>query len=99
MTADQRNKLVTKATEARVRLDEAEMAADLRDRNSTKDAVKVVQIARALDTTTKSDHTIRADMETASGHTNIEIKKNNNTVIIVVAVVIGAIFLMLFSRR
>ncbi len=99
MTADQRTRLVAKATEARVRLDEAEMAADQRDRNSTRDSIKVVQMARALDQMTKSDHTIKATMETASGQTNIEVKRNNNLVIIVVAVVIGAVFLVLFSRK
>ncbi len=98
LSKDQQNKLAVRAGEERIKIDASEKAADLRDRSSSSDMVKTVQIAKALDHTTKSDHTIRAHIETASGHTSIEIKKNNNTVIIVVAVVIGLIVLVLFSR-
>lgn len=97
LSKEEQQQLVAKAGEERIKIDASEKAADLRDRNSTADMVKTVQIAKALDHT-KADHTIKAHMETASGHTTVEIKKNNNTVIIVVAVVIGLIVLVLFSR-
>jgi hypothetical protein len=53
---------------------------------------------RDLESSTKSDYTVRANFETASGSTSVEVKKSNNTTIIVVAVVVALIFLVLFAK-
>lgn len=98
LSEEQKKQLAVRAGEERMKIDASEKAADLRDRNSTADMVKTVQMAKALDLSTKADHTIKSHMETASGHTTVEIKKNNNTVVIVVAVVIGLLVLVFFSR-
>ena len=45
----------------------------------------------------KDDYNINSTYETASGTTDISIKRNNNTVIIVVSIVIGVIILAILS--
>lgn len=57
-----------------------------------------VRHVRELESSTKSDYTVRANFETASGTTTVEVKKSNNTTIIVIAVVVAVIFLVLFAR-
>jgi hypothetical protein len=96
---DQQAKILAKVAEKRVELDHSEKSADLRHRASTAGMVQTVQTVRALEASSKSDYTVKADFETASGRTSVEVKKNNNTMIIVVAVVIAVIFLVIFSRR
>jgi len=51
---------------------------------------------RALENSTKSDYTVKAEYETASGRTNVEVRKSNNTVIIVIAIVVAILILLLF---
>ncbi len=48
--------------------------------------------------TTRSDYEVSGTFDTASGRTDIRIKKNNNTVIIVVAVVVGIVILLLLKH-
>lgn len=58
---------------------------------------KTAEHVKRLEGVTKSDYTIKANYETASGNTTVEIKKSNYTVAIVIAVVIAIVFLILFS--
>jgi len=95
---EQRQRLVEKALEKRLELDAAAKSADQRHRASSIDMANTIHQVRALESSTKSDYTIRAEYETASGRTSVEIKKGNNTVIIVVAVVIAIVFLILFAK-
>jgi hypothetical protein len=72
--------------------------AELRYRTSTADMANTIDHVRQLETSTKSDYTVRAQYNTASGHTNVEIKKSNNTIIIVVAIVIALIVAFIFYK-
>ena len=95
---EQRQALMQKALEKKLDIDVEAKRAELRHQASSVDMANTVHQVRALESSTNSDYTIRADYETASGRTNIEIKKSNNLTIIVIAVVIGAIFLLLFAK-
>lgn len=72
--------------------------ADQRFTNSTRDMANTIKAVHGLEQASKSDYEIKSSFETASGSTNITVKKNNNTVIIVVAIVIG-IIIYLFLKR
>lgn len=98
LPADQREKLLAKALEKKLELDVEAAKAALRHNRSTVDIQNTVRHVRDLEYSTKSDYTVRATFETASGNTSVEVKKSNNTTIIVVAVVIALIFLVLFAK-
>lgn len=95
---EQRQKLVEKALEKKLELDVEAIRAARRHEQSGADMHNTVRQVRDLESSTKSDYTVRASYETASGNANVEVKKSNNTTIIVVAVVIAIVFLILFSR-
>ena len=95
---EQQEKLLSKALEKRLDLDEEGKRADLRYEASSRDMANTIHQVDALENSTQSDYTVRAEYETASGKTNVEIKKSNNTVIIVIAIVIGVILLLMFAN-
>lgn len=98
LPVEQQKALMQKAIEKRLDLDVDAKRADQRFQASSADMANTIGQVRALENTTKSDYTVRADYETASGRTHVEIKKSNNTVIIVIAIVIGIAILMMFSK-
>lgn len=98
LPAEQRQALAQKALERKLDIDAKAVEADNRHRASSVDMANTIHQVRALENSTKSDYTVRAEYETASGRTNVEIKKSNNTVIIVIAVVIAIIFLIMFTK-
>lgn len=95
---EQQLSLMQKALEKKLEIDAKAVEADQRHRASSVDMANTIHQVRALENSTRSDYTVRADYETASGRTNVEIRKSNNTVIIVIAVVIGILVLILFSK-
>jgi uncharacterized membrane protein len=95
---EQQEKLLSKAIEKRLDIDEEGKRADLRYRASSVDMANTIRQVNALEQSTKSDYTVRAEYETASGKTNVEVKKSNNTVIIVIAIVIAIILLLMFTN-
>jgi len=95
---EQRQALAHKALERKLDIDAKAIEADNRYRASSVDMANTIHQVRALEDSTKSDYTVRAEYETASGRTHVEIKKSNNTVIIVIAIVIAIIVLMMFSK-
>lgn len=95
---EQRLALVQKALEERIAIDAAAKKADMRLQASAADMDKTMDLLRETERSTKSDYRITGDFETASGRTNIEIKKQNNLAIIVIAIVFGVIVLFLFSH-
>ncbi len=95
---EQQERLLGKAIEKRLDIDEEAKRAELRYQASSLDMVNTIRQVNALEQSTKSDYTVRAEYQTASGKTNIEVKKSNNTVIIVIAIVIGIIILIIFSN-
>jgi len=70
----------------------------MRYQASSVDMANTIHQVRALENSTKSDYTVRAEYETASGRTTVEIKKSNNMVIIIIAMVIGVVALILLSK-
>lgn len=98
LTAEQRDKLLAKALDKKLELEvDAAKAAQRHDRSGV-DMHNTVRHVRDLESSTKSDYTVRATFETASGSTSVEVKKSNNTTIIVIAVVVAVIFLVLFAK-
>jgi len=95
---EQQEKLLSKAIEKRLDIDEEGKKADLRYQASSVDMANTIRQVNSLEQSTKSDYTVRAEYETASGKTNVEVKKSNNTVIIVIAIVIGIILLLMFAN-
>lgn len=93
---EQRQALAQKALERKLDIDADAVKADMRHLASSADMANTIRNVRELERSTKSDYTVKADYETASGHTNVEIKKSNNTVIIVIAIVIAILVLVLF---
>lgn len=98
LPAEQRENLIQKALEKKLDLDVEAIKANRRFNASSADMVNTVDQVRKLEASTRSDYTVRANYETASGNTSVEVKKSNNTVVIVIAVVVAIVFLVLFSR-
>ena len=98
LPAEQRDRLLAKALDKKLELEvDAAKAAQRHDRSGI-DMHNTVRHVRDLESSTKSDYTVRANFETASGNTSVEVKKSNNTTIIVIAVVVAVIFLVLFAK-
>lgn len=95
---EQQERLLSIAIEKRLDIDEEAKKADLRYQASSMDMVNTIRQVNSLEQSTKSDYTVRAEYQTASGKTNVEVKKSNNTVIIVIAIVIGIIILLMFAN-
>lgn len=95
---EQQENLRFKALEKRLDIDDESKRAELRYKASSMDMANTMHQIESTERATNSDYTIKAEYETASGKTNIEVKKSNNTVIIVIAVVIGVVFLLMFSN-
>lgn len=95
---EQRQALTQKALERQLDIDAKVVEADNRHRASTADMANTIHQVRALEGTTKSDYSVRAEYETGSGRTTVEVKKSNNTVIIVIAIVVAVLALMMFAN-
>lgn len=98
LPAEQREKLIQKALEQKLDLEVEGIKANRRFDASSADMANTVDHVRRLEASTRSDYTVRASYETASGNTSVEVKKSNNTVVIVIAVVVAIVFLVFFSR-
>ncbi|MCE5341699.1 MAG: hypothetical protein LLF92_11340 [Planctomycetaceae bacterium] len=98
LTESQKNELRKKIAEEKLGLDVAQAQADQRFYDSTRDMAATVQTVRGLEQSSKSDYEVRSTFNTASGNTNITVKKNTNTVIIVIAIVIGIIIFVLLRK-
>ncbi len=95
---EQRRKLADKVAEATVELGVSAEKAEQRHYDSSRDMANTIKAADALERTVGSDYEVKGTFDTASGRTDIRIKKNNNTVIIVIAVIIGIIIFVLLRR-
>ncbi len=95
LTDEQKVALREKVMHEKLRLDVSQQEAGYRFKNSTLDMQNTINAVGSLEQSTKSDYDVRSTFETASGTTNIHVKKNNNTAIIVVAIVIGIIIFIL----
>jgi len=98
LTEKQKNALRERVLNEKFNLELSQHKADQRFANSTRDMANTIKAVNALEQASKSDYEVKSSFETASGSTNITVKKNNNTVIIVVAIVIG-IIIFLFLKR
>ncbi len=93
LTREDKRELLRQLLAARVDLAVSQAKADQRFKNSTRDMQQTVQRVTELEQASKSDYEITSSFETASGKTNIQVKKNNNTVIIVIAIAIAIVVL------
>ncbi len=98
ISESQVQELRKKILEEQIGLEVSQAKADQRFLNSSRDMASTIQAVRSLEQSSKSDYEVRSSFETASGSTNITVKKNNNTVIIVVAVVVGIILYLLLTK-
>jgi hypothetical protein len=98
LSEDQRKDLQKQIADEQIRLDVSRHEAEQRFHNSTRDMAGTIQAVRSLEDSSKSDFVVDAKFQTASGQTNITVKKNNNTVIIVVAIVVGIVILLLLNN-
>jgi len=97
LSNQQKIELREKIIHERIQIDVSQSNADQRFYNSTRDMAQTIKAINALEQSSKSDYEVNSNFETASGRTDIHVKKNNNTVIIVVAIVIGIIILMVMK--
>ena len=97
LTNEQKQQLAQNILDARLGLDVSQAEADQRFGNSTRDMGNTIQTVKSLEESSKSDYEVKSSFETASGKTDIHVKKNNNTVIIIIAVVIGIIVLAMMK--
>lgn len=95
---EQRDALIKSAIEKKLELDVEEIKTGRRHAASAIDMQNTVRQISEIESSTKSDYRVKADFETASGKTSIEVTKSNNTTVIVVVVVIAVIFLIVFAR-
>lgn len=95
LSVDEQRALRPRIIEEKLQLDLSQHKADQRFVNSSRDMATTIKAVGALEDSSKSDYEVKSSFETASGRTDIRVKKNNNTVIIVVAVVIGVIIFLL----
>lgn len=95
LSVDEQRSLRPRVIEEKLQLDVSQHKADQRFVNSTRDMATTIKAVGALEDSSKSDYEVKSSFETASGRTDIHVKKNNNTVIIVVAIVIGIIIFVL----
>jgi hypothetical protein len=98
LSENQKIELREKIVEEQIGLDVSRAKADQRFYDSTRDIATTIQAVQGLEQSSKSDYEVKSTFETASGNTNITVKKNNNTVIIVVAIVIGIIIFLLLTH-
>ena len=96
LTNEQKQPLIQSVLDARLHLDVSREEAAQRFENSTRDTVNVIKTVSSLEQH-KSDYEVKSSFDTASGKTNIHVKKNNNTVIIIVAIVIGIIVMAMMK--
>ncbi len=97
LTKEQKQELTQSVLDARLDLDVSQAKADQRFGNSTRDMGNTIQAVNSLEQSSKSDYEVKSSFETASGTTDIHVKKNNNTVIIIVAIVIGVIVIAMMK--
>jgi len=94
----QQRALIEKALERKLELDASAAQSELRHRASSIDMANTISQLRALENSTGTDYTLKAEYDTASGRTSVEVRKSNTLVIIVIAVVIGILALILLGR-
>ncbi len=97
LTNEQKLQLTQSVLDARLGLDVSQAKADQRFGNSTRDMGNTIQAVSSLEQSSKSDYEVKSSFETASGTTEIHVKKNNNTVIIIIAIVLGVIVMAMIK--
>jgi hypothetical protein len=98
LTPEQRTRLAERVIDERLSLDVNHEKAEQRFHNSTRDMANTIRAADAIASTTKADFEVHSTHDTASGRTDIQIKKNGGTVTIVVAIVVGIIIFTMLRK-
>ena len=97
LTDEQKSQLTQNVLDARLDLDVSQAKTDRMFVNSTRDMGNTIQFVDSLERSSKTDFDVKSSYKTASGKTDVHVKKNNNTVIIMVAIVIGIIVLAMMK--
>jgi len=87
-----------KAVEEKLRLDVSAREADHRFVNSSRDMANTVRMANELDQG-RNDYSIDANYETASGRTNVRVKRATNQSFLIIAIVVAVIVLLIVLNR
>jgi hypothetical protein len=98
LTPEQRTRLAERVVDERLSLDVNREKAEQRFHDSSRDMANTVRAADAINSTTKADFEVHSTHDTASGRTDIRIKKNSGSVIIVVAVIVGIIVFTMLRK-
>jgi len=98
LTPEQQARITEKVIDEKIQLDVSAEKAEQRYQDSSRDMANVVRAAQAIEQTQKNDFDIHSTHDTASGRTEMRIKKNGNTVIIVIAIVLGLIIFTLLRK-
>jgi hypothetical protein len=95
----QRNSLLQKRQENLDAIENEARRAALRHQTSSADIDKTIGTVRDFERDTRSDFTVKQDVETASGRMSIEVRKSNNLIIIVITVAIVVVVLALLMMN
>jgi len=95
---EQQRALAQKALERQLEIDARAVEAEHRYRTSSVEMANTIDQVRKLESATQSDYSIRAEYQTASGRTQIEIKKSQSNVVIVIAIVVAILAFLVLSR-
>ena len=93
LTNEDKRELLQQILMARVDLAVSQAKAAQQFATSTRDIRQTIQTVADLEQSSKSDYDITSSFETASGQTQLHVKKNNNTVIVVIAIAIAIVVL------
>ena len=95
LSESQRAELEESVAKEQLNLDVSVKKAEARFVASTKDMARDARMAQQLDSSTKTDFKISSKYETASGNTNVEIRRSTNFNIMITAIVIGLVVLFI----
>lgn len=98
LSPQEKRELNQRILNEQISLDVKAEEAEKRFVNSSRDMARDVQFVRTLEDTTRGDYSVDARYETASGQTNVRIRRNTNTVYMVIAIVIGILVLWFLNR-
>ena len=99
LSPDQVSRLQNKVIEEKIKLSVNEKEADNRFVNSSRDMANTLKFVNEMDRSMKTDYDVNSKFNTASGSTDIHVKRNNNLLFTVIAVVVAVLFVVLLMRR
>lgn len=99
LSPEQVSRLQNKVIEEKIKLSVNEKEADSRFLNSSRDMANTLNWVNQMDRNIKTDYALDSKFNTASGNTDVHVKRNNNLLITVIAVVVAVLIVVLLMRR